>query len=279
MIKYIFLVTLLVVADLPAAEIKYEKKPRDSYEIQIWGKIEIGDYQKMVSIIRDKKKIPRYLALVQSPGGDMEEAIKIGEFVRKGLVRVTVLGKCYSACSLILIAGIDRTVHGEVGLHRPYFEREYFSKLPLDDASRKYKALEKKLEDYLKYMGSPSIVTEQMKSVQSTEIKIYEDEEFIKMLGRRPSSIEEWLIARCGSLSKVEDADRNIVIVADLSSGSSGLASELFVVEAATKASRLSPGYRQYLRDKGKKIRLCEEAVLESESAQFAKIIFPEWFQ
>jgi len=277
-IQYIILVTLLIAADLPAAEIKYKKTPRDSYGIWVEGGIEAGDYQKVVSIIRAKKKMPRYLELVNSPGGDMEEAIKIGEFVRKSLLRVMVIGKCYSACSLILIAGIDRTAIGEVGLHRPYFEREYFSKLPLDDASRKYKALEKQLEDYLQDMGSPSAIAEQMKSVQSTEIKIYEGEEFISMLGRRPSSIGEWLIARCGLLSKVEKDDWVTVVQNDYSSVIAPKDPE-FRAQLAVKASRLSPGYQQYLRDKGKKIRLCEEAVLESERTQYAKTIFPEWFQ
>jgi hypothetical protein len=66
------------------------------------------------------------LVELESPGGSLTSAMAIGELVRDGGFDTGVAerGKCYSACVLILAAGVRRTVAtGKIGVHRPYFDR------------------------------------------------------------------------------------------------------------------------------------------------------------
>ena len=59
---------------------------------------------------------------LDSKGGDVSAAIKIGRLIRKydGQTLIAQNGKCYSSCALIFIAGVHRVNFGELGLHRPY---------------------------------------------------------------------------------------------------------------------------------------------------------------
>lgn len=62
---------------------------------------------------------------LESPGGSLTSAMAIGVLVREGHfdTAVAARGKCYSACVLILAAGVHRTVaSGKVGVHRPYYD-------------------------------------------------------------------------------------------------------------------------------------------------------------
>lgn len=59
---------------------------------------------------------------LDSPGGDLDAAIKTGRIVRswQGVTLVFDDGQCASACVLVLLGGVTRTVAGNIGLHRPY---------------------------------------------------------------------------------------------------------------------------------------------------------------
>lgn len=51
----------------------------------------------------------RRLALVESPGGDLWTALRVGEIVREGDLDTVAVGKCISACSVIFVAGKNRS--------------------------------------------------------------------------------------------------------------------------------------------------------------------------
>ena len=61
--------------------------------------------------------------VLDSKGGDLRAAMQMGRMLRAHgfdtVVRETA--SCYSACVFILAAGIDKTVDGSIGIHRPYF--------------------------------------------------------------------------------------------------------------------------------------------------------------
>jgi len=122
----------------------------------IRGPIETGDHERFLAFYRQHHPGLASLDLL-SPGGKVDEAIKMGRVVRKylisvrapmysGLDRKMFLGRicdgtpdcvCASACALIWLGAVVRD--GRVGLHRPRFTDPAFSALPPDAASKAYR--------------------------------------------------------------------------------------------------------------------------------------------
>lgn len=88
------------------------------------GEIQPGD---LVKVKAEYKKAAAereavYLMLA-SPGGSVDEAMKIGDFLeqeRIGVMVLPLIGPCVSACVFILAGGEDKVVKGKVGIHRPF---------------------------------------------------------------------------------------------------------------------------------------------------------------
>src|SRR4030042_1288022 len=99
----IVLLILILVSGAKAADIFIEKKEPCSITIQ--GNIERGDYEKIIKAVKKHGSIPGYIR-INSPGGDVIEAIKIGRFARKGLLSFWVAKQCNSACVFIYFATV-----------------------------------------------------------------------------------------------------------------------------------------------------------------------------
>jgi hypothetical protein len=93
--------------------------------IDLVGVIRKGDYQRFATAAESNKDV-QVMVRLNSDGGDVHEAIAIGLKARAMKMWVIVLGRarCVSACVLILAGGVDRTVYGRVGIHRPYLETD-----------------------------------------------------------------------------------------------------------------------------------------------------------
>lgn len=127
------------------------------------GVVRKGDYEKVRAFYAANHPILNLFS-ISSPGGDVDEALKIGRLFRKYLVNIraplhlhmagrlerVLLGRdqplpcqsasdcvCASACALIWFGGIERS--GTVGLHRPTTHDPRFAKLPAAEASDTYK--------------------------------------------------------------------------------------------------------------------------------------------
>lgn len=66
----------------------------------------------------------KYRALLNSPGGSVGAAMEFGRLLREksASTNVNPNQQCVSACVLALIGGPERSVDGEVGIHRPYLD-------------------------------------------------------------------------------------------------------------------------------------------------------------
>lgn len=187
------------------------------------NKIAKGDYEKVESLISSSTST-FYLV---SPGGDVDEALKIGRLFRKHLISTDApwrlpdgstrpgaclhAGKeyygqnctCASACALIWFGGVVRS--GTVGLHRPYINDPRFSGLPPADASREYRRMLDSVTVYLKEMEVPTSIIESMVNTSSGDIRwvdsVYDGLE-------RPPSIAEWVDASCGRGNPYMEAQR-----------------------------------------------------------------------
>jgi|CXWL01.1.fsa_nt_gi hypothetical protein len=183
----------------------------------ITGEIAKGDYEKVrASLAQNYKIIP--LFYLHSPGGDVDEAIKIGRLFRKYLIQVSApsdygdglwlpvfnsLGgdlacrgsncTCASACALIWFGAVTR--QGTVGLHRPRFLDEQFKMLPPAEASIAYRRLLDKITDYLNEMEVPNPMADAMVATESSDIQWIDE----TMNGLdHPPSFAEWSAASCG---------------------------------------------------------------------------------
>ncbi len=89
------------------------------------------------------------LVYLNSTGGDVDAALKIGRIVRNNEGSVTA-GKCFSSCALIYIAGVSRTNVGLIGLHRPYFSS---APLTRQEIERQAPLMLQKIKEYVQSMG------------------------------------------------------------------------------------------------------------------------------
>lgn len=92
--------------------------------LEVDGEIKSGDQALIAqSVSKQDNKESVYLAF-NSPGGDLFEAVKIGQYIRSMNFN-TVIGRgkvCYSACFFSFIGGITRQVSptGKLGVHQFY---------------------------------------------------------------------------------------------------------------------------------------------------------------
>jgi hypothetical protein len=226
-----------VEGDLPGAAADLYYKPRNGDPLTgkcIWaalrGNIEAGDYEKLQKLIRNSW--PRLLLVdIESNGGSVYEALKIGRLLRKYLITTTVpKHRCYvakpglpplppgaswsplptdnlfadlvpppadscicaSACALIWFGGIERM--GTVGLHRPRTTDSDFANSPPDKAMALYRKVLSDIEGYLTEMETPRPVIDAMLATGSSEIHwINARNDHLS----RPPSYAEWEDAAC----------------------------------------------------------------------------------
>jgi hypothetical protein len=191
----------------------------------ILGPIEQGDYEKVRLFYRQNHPFLHSFTLA-SPGGDVAEALKIGELFRKYLiivfapVRITspdgrekfvlpdepkcTAGKCLcaSACALIWFGAVDHW--GTVGLHRPHTDDPYFKNLDPTAAADFYRRVIDSIRQYLDEMEVPKSMIEAMVATGSADIKWVTVADDLS----RPPSLAEWEDASCRTLS---DDERNLL--------------------------------------------------------------------
>jgi hypothetical protein len=209
--KFLFFTSIVIIVifcnRLNAAEIALKEtksfEDRSTYVptvISIKGKIESGDYQKVFSsIVKSLNfELPvEEVWLFDSGGGDLNEAIEIGKLVNELYLRVEVIGKCYSACSFIALSAKDRVFMGDMGLHRPYFNKTYYAGLSAQEAEKKYKTMSEKVKAYLKENDVPTKAIDKMFSTSSADIWVLDMHASNKLFGALKPSFYEWVKARC----------------------------------------------------------------------------------
>lgn len=213
--KSLLVLILFVTAAIPvagyAADIFLEKS-----RLNIVGEIRPGDAERVAQsaieqVTKNKKKIDS--VWLNSPGGDVAEAIRIADLVSgiKPYVYVANGGVCASSCFLIFLAGYERIAYwvqddgsmptpekrasrfGLVGIHRPYL------KAPLADSEsvRKQEELMRRFRSHLISKQVPQYLIDEMMARPSNDIYWLRDRD-LELLGPLSAGDEEALIARCG---------------------------------------------------------------------------------
>jgi len=107
------------------------------------------------------------MAFLSSPGGDVRAAMEMGQALRAAKFDAFVLPnmQCLSSCIYLLAAGLNKTVRGEAGIHRPYFTSNV-------DVSMEYKRLIEKSRDYFAKLNIPERLADDMFSTPPSDMKI-----------------------------------------------------------------------------------------------------------
>jgi len=187
----------------------------------IRGPINVGDSAKFAKLLRANHPFI-YDVLLSSPGGSVEEAMKIGRLIRKELLSTQApisfsrgegifaetnicnedeVCQCASACFLIWAGGTKRR-GSTLGVHRPTTSSTAFSNLPPERASVLYRDLLLEIDKYLAQMEIPRRFGEMMTDTSSTDIRWLSRDEADSLY--RVPSVAGWLIASCGALTETE---------------------------------------------------------------------------
>lgn len=208
--------------------------------ILISGEIQRGDAEKFFQIITvHRGKIAK--VILRSPGGSIDDALKIGRIVRNLLLETEgpkldysiaenwgyagnerplcfengiipelpasrykgTQCSCSSACFLVYVAGVRRNA-AFLGIHRAYRSKTDYERMGVDDAIRSHSAIEARIRRFLEDMGVAQRYGDIMFGVGSGEMWIIPYPLIVSDLMGWASTIEEWLLARCGAVSDRE---------------------------------------------------------------------------
>jgi hypothetical protein len=168
------------------------------------GPISLADAEKFDRLLAI---IPRSINVVDvelnSPGGDVLAAIKIGNSIRRRWLW-TIVGddppsSCASACVLVFAAGAVRIAGDDsvVLIHRPFFDQRYFAGLRPEQAQSQYTEQTKLVASYLTNMGiAPDLFTRmlQVPSDQGERLSLSEMKS-MSLTGWDPA-YQEWTKAK-----------------------------------------------------------------------------------
>jgi ATP-dependent protease ClpP protease subunit len=157
------------------------------YAFTLGGKIEANDAavfsQVLLDVDRQNRSSSCSLTRVKlnSPGGDVDEAMKIGRIIRKRelLTEVDLGDHCLSSCVLILGAGVVRSIMPEsvlkpaarVGIHRPYFV-SLDKGLSTTEIQNLRKQMISRMKAYADEMDLSERLIDEMMSIPPERIKI-----------------------------------------------------------------------------------------------------------
>jgi hypothetical protein len=184
------------------------------YGIYLVGEITSGDYDRFVSVLK-QRGVNVFRLEVRSGGGNVLEAIRIGRLLRQlmGVVggpnapgvpphcslEQNEIGKpapciCASACTLIFFGGAFRQ-GSDIYLHSIAFEKNMFGSLGATDASRLYKAAMTEIRSYLSEMEIDEKYYYMMSETASSQlVRVPLGQDLLDF----PPSIREWMQAKCG---------------------------------------------------------------------------------
>ena len=195
-ISAIFIVISYVgaVAQVNSAQFTFvsPEKPEEifgnSWIINIHGEITLGTTDRLEALVREKRIPVRSLIMLDSPGGSVVEAIKLGKFFRK-MEFMTYVGKqtdwdvkmeprnCFSACVLSHIGGKFRWVDdkSKVGVHQFSYSLKKF------DSASNAQVLSDIIVHYIQSMGVSSELFSDMNKATSSDLFIVPKSRLIEL--------------------------------------------------------------------------------------------------
>lgn len=168
--------------------------------------------------------------VLNSPGGDLDEAMRIGEIVRRNYINTIVPlhvnfpgmpvvtqvmlqalefmrldptkhTACSSACVFIYVAGVQQRFGTNIGIHRPTPPDAALKNVDAATAQVLYRDLEARIRAYLLRMDADPSLANKMMQVPSLNLRILGPGE----IGGGVPGYDQWLIAQCRVLTDDEE--------------------------------------------------------------------------
>ena len=199
--------------------------PHKVVGFKIEGEIQPGDARKVLSLYEYYGPAVTSNVYLWSPGGDVEEAIKIGRTIRRLRLETWVTDRylnqldksgvfpsptnkenslCASACVLIWAAGATRQGNVLV-LHRPFIVPEDRSSVSDVEFETAEKQLIETVRGYLKEMEFPTYYIDKMIATSSQDGYIPTEKDFDdRPIDGTPPSIEEIILSKCEFLLRTK---------------------------------------------------------------------------
>jgi hypothetical protein len=154
--------------------------PDGGYAIYLTGSIQQQDLQEFKSTLHklsqtvkaDKGSPLERILVLDSAGGDVATALRIGRIIRINQMNVAVpdSAKCLSSCVFLLAAGVIKYPWGDVGIHRPYFEAK-----PAQGYDQALKEVLNASRNYFREMNIPEQLADDMFSIPPVEMRLLGD--------------------------------------------------------------------------------------------------------
>ena len=212
--------SLLTIALIPAAamdfsfrpvEIPCPGKPCTVNALVASGVIRHGDARALREFLGIRENALKYLGspdgggagafvILDSRGGDVEEAIRLAQVLREAQATVGSLPPmvCASACFFLYVGAARRL--GWLGeafaVHRPYFSADVTGKLSLAQAEAAHNAGFARAKRWLQDQLVSQVLIDKMFSLPSTDAYWLSEQE-VRQLGELAPWYEEWLVAHC----------------------------------------------------------------------------------
>ena len=202
-------VTLSITHGLPGQVVKKDTQA----VVLLAGDIESGDAARFEDFLFDHSGengeiTGRVTVLLNSPGGDVEEAMKLAAVLRELMATVVVFQphRCASACFLLYVdAPIRFADPAALAVHRPFLPRDRVQKLNAAEAAKLHNSIYETTRKWLQDRFVPQTLIDKMLSASSADAYWLTASD-VASLGRRAPWYEEWLLARCPDVDRVEEA-------------------------------------------------------------------------
>lgn len=179
--------------------------PKQFTRLVMSGPIKSGDASRLRVFLSTKPEwvTKQYaMAILNSPGGDVAEAMLLADVIRMALLSATVMppARCVSACFFLYVAAASRNVLDDgpdgLGIHRPYIAPQQQREISSQQSAGAATVVYAQARTWLVNEMVPQYLIDRMFAHTSQEVYwlTFDD---ISRLGDRAPWYEEWLLARC----------------------------------------------------------------------------------
>lgn len=172
------------------------------------GEIRAGDRDKLVNLLKaDLQSTPSVTDIwLDSPGGDVSEAIKIGTVIEElGYTAIVPIGAtCASACFFIWISASGRLAPGEIVIHRPYFDMRNSSR-SASGFEEDYRVTSEAAASYLRQRNIPIDLVDLMLTVSSSDGYVLSEADK-RRIGPMSAARTEYMVQVCGLPDSIESS-------------------------------------------------------------------------